>query len=329
VRRREFIAGLLFAAATQRASAQQPERVYRIAFVHPSTPVAELRASPFGAFLEELGRLGYVEERNLKVELFSGEGKREHFPELARDVVRLKPDAILTSGVPMAPSLKSATSTIPIVSLTGDPIRLGLVASLARPGANITGVSIDAGIDVYGKRVGLLKEAIPGLARIGFLGTHLGWQDIEGQWMRDAAQHVGVSLVAALVDEPMHEVEYRRAFASISQESVDAILVSAAPDNFTNRKLIVELTGKARLPTMFPWREPVELGGLMAYAVDIQGLYRHAARQIDQILKGTSPGEIPYYQATKFEFVVNLKTAKALGLIVPSGILVAADEVIE
>jgi putative tryptophan/tyrosine transport system substrate-binding protein len=263
------------------------------------------------------------------VELFSGEGKREHFAELARDVVRLKPDAILTTGVPMAPSLKSATSSIPIVALTADPIRLGLVASLARPGANITGVSADAGIDVYGKRLGLLKEAIPGLARIGFLGTHQGWQDLEGQWIREAAQRVGVSLVGALVDEPMHEVEYRHAFASISQESVGAILVSATPDNFSNRKLIVELAGKARLPTMFASRESVEVGGLMAYAADLPELFRHAARQIDQILKGTSPGEIPFYQATKFDFVINLKTAKALGLSIPRPVLARADELLQ
>ena len=140
---------------------------------------------------------------------------------------------------------------------------------------------------------------------------------------------MGISLVGSLVDEPMHEVEYRRAFASISQEGVDAILVSTDPDNFSSRRLIVELAGKARLPTMFPWREPVELGGLMVYATDFPDLSRHAARQIDQILKGTSPGEIPVYQATKFEFVINLKTAKALGLTVPISLLGRADEVIE
>jgi len=132
-----------------------------------------------------------------------------------------------------------------------------------------------------------------------------------------------------LVDEPMHEADYRRTFASISQEGVDAILVSTDTDNFANRRLIAELAANARLPTMFAWREPVEVGGLMAYAIDLPELWRHAARQIDQIFKGTSPGEIPVYQVTKFAFVINLTTAKALGLTVPPGILVAADEVIE
>jgi putative ABC transport system substrate-binding protein len=302
----------------------------RIAFVHPSTPGAELRANPYyRAVFEELGRLGYVEGRNLTVELFSGEGKKEHFAELARDVVRLKPDAILTTSVPMTQSFKSATGAIPVVALMADPVRTGLVTSLARPGANITGVSVDTGMDIYGKRLGLLKEAVPGLARMSFLASRQDWQGLEGQTVREAAQRVGISLVGSLVDEPMHEVEYRRAFASISQEGLDAILVSTDPDNFSSRRLIVELAGKARLPTMFPWREPVELGGLMVYATDFPDLSRHAAHQIDQILKGTSPGEIPVYQATKFEFVINLKTAKALGLTIPPSLLDRADEVIE
>ena len=329
MRRREFIAGLLWAAMTPRARAQKPEKVYRIVFFHPSNPLAELRASPYRAFYEELGRLGYVEGRNLTVELFSGEGKREHFAEMARDVVRLKPDAILTTGLYTASSLKSATSTIPIVALTGDPIPGGLVASLAQPGANITGVSLDAGVDVYGKRLGLLKEAIPGLARISFLGPPLAWQTFEGRAIREAAQRASVSILGSLVDEPMREAEYRRAFASISQEGADAILVGASPDNYSNRRLIIELAGKARLPTMFVWREAAEVGGLMAYAVDLQELWRHAARQVDQIFKGASPGEIPYYQATKFKLIINLKTAKELGLSVPPGILAIADEVIE
>jgi putative tryptophan/tyrosine transport system substrate-binding protein len=203
------------------------------------------------------------------------------------------------------------------------------VASLARPGANITGVSIDAGLDVYGKRLALLKEAIPGLARVSFLASREDWQDSEGPGVREAAERAGVTLVGSLVDVPMHEVAYRRAFASVSQEGVDAILVSVDSDNFTNRRLIVDLAANARLPTMFAWREPVEAGGLMAYAIDLPELWRHVARQVDQILKGASPGEIPVYQVTKFQFVINLKTAKALGLTVPPAILVAADEVIE
>jgi putative tryptophan/tyrosine transport system substrate-binding protein len=329
MRRREFIAGLLFAATVQRAGAQQRARVRRIAFVHPSNPVAEVRAGPSGAFFEELGRLGYVEGRNLTVELFSGEGKKEHFDDLARDVVRLKPDAIVTVGPLMARHFKSATSVVPVVALMSDPVRVGLVASLARPGANITGVSIDAGLEVHGKRLALLKETIPGLTRTSFLASRVAWQGFDGQAVREAAERAGVSLVASLVDEPLHEAEYRRAFASISLEGVDAILVNPDPDNFTNRRLIVELAAKARLATMFPYREFVEVGGLMAYFSDLRELWRHAARQIDQIFKGTSPGEIPIYQATKFEFVINLKTAKALGLTIPPGILVAAGEVIE
>jgi putative ABC transport system substrate-binding protein len=331
MRRREFITLLGGAAAWPLgARAQKPEQMRRIAFVHPSTAtMAELRAGPFRAFLEELGRLGYVEGQNLTVELFSAEGKRENFAELAHDVVRLNPDAILTIGQPMALRLKSATSTIPIVAGTGDPVHGGLVASLARPGANITGVSIDAGMDVYGKRLGLLKEAIPGLARMSFLASRPNWQDFEGPTVREAAQRVDISLVGSLVDDPMQEADYRRAFAAIAQEGVDAILVGTNIDNWSNRRLIVELAGKARLPTMFVWREPVEDGGLMAYAFDLRELWRHAARQIDQILKGTNPGDIPFYQATKFEFVINLKTAKTLGLTIPPGILLAADEVIE
>lgn len=341
MRRREFIALLSGAAvgwplAARGQQAQQPEKVHRIAFVITSGSVAELRARStradraFFAFFEEIRRLGYVEGRNFVVELFSGEGKVEHYADLARDVVQLKPDVIFVVGIPMLLFFQYATGIIPVVAVTADPVAFGIVSSLARPGANITGVSVDAGIEIWGKRLELLKEAIPGLSRVSFLGTREGWESSAGQAVRKAALSMGIALLGSFPEwPPLQDAEYRRLFASMSQERVDAVLIGGDDENFTSRKLIVELAEKGRLPTMSPFREHVELGGLMAYASDRPDFYRHAARQIDQILKGAKPGEIPFYQSSKFELVINLKTAKALGLTIPPSLLARADEVIE
>src|SRR5262249_18975438 len=311
MRRREFIAGLMVAATLRHARAQQRPKVHRIAYISTAVPVTDitetssLRSSR--AFFQELRRLGYVEGRNLIVERYSSERRTEHYAELVGNVVRSKPDLIVApANVPEVQRLKAATATIPIVTMTADPVGFGLVSSLAHPGGNITGVSVDAGPEIETKRLELLKEALPRASRIGLLALRLPLpRDTYEEGLQKAAQRLGILLLAPRLE--IQEGEYRRVFEAMAQEHADVLWVSAEPENFANRRLIVELAEKNRLPTIYPYREYVEIGGLMAYAVDLADLFTRMAGYIDQILKGASPGDIPIYQAAKFELVINMK----------------------
>jgi putative ABC transport system substrate-binding protein len=225
-------------------------------------------------------------------------------------------------------NFKAATTTIPIAAITADPIALGLVSSLARPGGNITGVSVDAGIEVMGKRLGLLLEATSKLSNARFLVSQLNWGGVLGAAVREASGRAGISLAG----EPMssfNEQEYQRVFNSMEHERVDGILVSDESEQFTYRRLLVELAAKTQIPTIYAYREHVELGGLMAYSIDLGDTFRRIADLVHKILKGSNPGELPIHQQTKFELTINLKTAKALGLNLPPMLLGRADEVIE
>jgi putative tryptophan/tyrosine transport system substrate-binding protein len=333
VRRREVIGGLLVVATMGRAQAQQTGKVYRIAVVSAATPVAGISETGslryWRAFFEELRRLGYVEGRNLVVERYSGEGRTEHYPELAREVVRRNPDVIFSAAPDLTLEFKAATATIPNVALVGDPVAGGLASSLARPGGNFTGVSADAGTEVWGKRLELLKQTVPRVSRVGLLATRASWESLLGAAMRAAAQRLGISLIGPPLDGTIQEPEYRRVFAAMAQAGADALVVTPDTVNIVNRRLIVELAEKARLPAIYVLREFVEIGGLMAYDPDLPDAMRHIAGQIDQILGGTRPGDIPFYLGTKFALVINLRTAKALGIEMPSSLLAQADEVIE
>jgi putative ABC transport system substrate-binding protein len=303
----------------------------RIAFVHPSNKVSELSVSGrpyYRAFFEELSRLGYVEGQNLAVERYSGEGRPERYAELARDVVNTHPDLIVAVAARLSLDFKMATTTIPIVSLIIDPIAMGLVASIARPGGNITGVTISGGLELIGKRIGLLVEAMPKLSTVGYLVSRPWWEDPRGEAAREAAKQAGISLKAVLLGA-FNEAEYQRVFRSMEQDRADALMVSDESENFTNRATIVELAAKGRIPTIYSYREFVQVGGLMAYSIDQVEIYRHLANLIDKIFRGANPGDIPFYQPTKFEMSINLKTAKALGLEMPAMLLARADEVIE
>jgi putative ABC transport system substrate-binding protein len=330
--RREVLAGLLLAVMSESAQAQQMGRskVYRIAYVDPQTAVAEQRESLAGSgFFEELRRLGYVEGRNLVVEQYSSERRAFRNPELARALVERNPDAIVAITNPMVLDFKAATSTIPIVGITADPVALGIGSNLARPGGNITGVSVDAGIGMWSKRLELLRAAAPKTSKAAFLGSQAAWDGPYGAALREAAQGVGISLVGAPLAAPFQEADYRRVLAAAVQEGTEALVVSDMPYNLANHRLIVQLASEGRLPAIYPWREAVETGGLMAYFFEFADLSRHLARQLDLILKGAKPGEIPILQPTKFLLSVNLKTAKTLGLTVPASLLATADEVIE
>jgi putative tryptophan/tyrosine transport system substrate-binding protein len=319
MRRRTFLAGAVIMATTRYSLAQQLAKVYRIAIVHPSSSVVEMSETGgnpyYQALFGELRRLGYVEGQNLTIDRYSGEGRAERYAQLARDVVRQNPDLIITNTSYMLRHFKAATSTIPVVGITADPVAFGLVASLARPGGNITGVSIDAGLEILGKRLQLLREAIPTASRVGFLAPRLVWEGTgEGRIMREVAQRNGIFILGPGLGDPIGEPEYRRVFAAMAQERVEALIVGDQAENTTHRRLIVQLAETGRLPAIYAYREYVELGGLMAYGVDVPDLYRRMAGYVDQILKGAKPSEIPIYQATKIGLSLNLKTAKALGL---------------
>jgi putative ABC transport system substrate-binding protein len=332
MRRREFIAALMLASTMRVAVAQQPAKMKRIAMVHPSRKVDDLTiAGPpfYKAFFEELSRLGYVERQNLSVERYSGEGRTEHYADLARDVVSTHPDLILTMSGPLASSFKLATTTIPIVAITGDPIALGLVPSIAHPGGNITGVTTDGGVELYGKRLGLLVEAVPKASNVRYLASQPHWERPSGLAAREAARRAGISMTGALLGTTFNEAAYQRVFNSMAQDRVDALLVSDEAEHFAYRIVLVELAAKSRIPTLYPFREFVEVGGLMAYSIDLADVFRRVAGQITEILKGAKPAEIPFYQPIKFELAVNLKTAKALGLELPATLVVRADQVIE
>jgi putative ABC transport system substrate-binding protein len=222
-----------------------------------------------------------------------------------------------------------ATITIPIVAFTGDPVAYGLVPNLARPGGNITGISLYAGLGILGKRLDLLRQAVPKLERVAYLVSPAEWDGPSGAAMREAARAMGISLVDAQIVPPFLEVDYRRAFASIARHRSQALIVGDQQENTMNRRLIAELAERGGLPAMYGQRPYLEVGGLMVHTADLADLFRRIARHIDLILKGTPPGEIPFYQPTKFELVINLKTAKTLGIEMPSSLLAQADEVIE
>jgi putative ABC transport system substrate-binding protein len=332
MRRRDFITALGAAATWPLAArAQQPAKMKRIAFVRPAGPVSEVSVSGrpyYRAFFEELSRLGYVEGQNLGVERYSGEGRPERYAELARDVVNTHPDLILAVAARLSLDFKMATTTIPIVSMINDPIALGLAASIARPGGNITGVTISGGLELIGKRMGLLVEAMPKLSTVSYLVSRPYWEDPRGAAAREAAKQAGLLLKAVLLGA-FNEAEYQRVFRSMEQDRADGLMVSDEAENITYRATIVELAAKGRIPTIYAVRDFVEAGGLMAYSPDLADIYRRVANLIDKILKGTNPGDIPFYQPTKFELSINLKTAKALGLEMPAMLLGRADEVIE
>jgi putative tryptophan/tyrosine transport system substrate-binding protein len=319
-------------AAPLAAPAQQAGKTYRIVIVHPALPVADLTEAgprPYQALFSELHRLGYVEGQNLTVERRSAAGRTERFPELAQEVVQLQPDLIIAVSSRFIRHLKAATATTPIVGLTGDPVAAGIVASLARPGGNITGFTATPGDAIFGKYLELLHEAAPRAARVAFLAPRESWEGRDGRGTREAARLVGVMLVGVPLSAPIQEPEYRRAFAVMAREGVEALIVSNDPEHFAHRQVIVELAAQAHLPTIYSSRDFVEIGGLMAYGPSGPDLLRGVATYVDKILKGAKPADLPYQQPTKFELVINLKTAQALGLTIPPLVLLRADEVIQ
>jgi putative tryptophan/tyrosine transport system substrate-binding protein len=331
VRRRDFTIALMIAGAAQSVCAQEPAKQHRIAIVVPAGPVARVDASGarfWQTFFEELRRLGDVEGQNLTIDRYSGEGRPEHYADLARDVIDRNPDVIVASSDAVAQSARAANGTIPIVWIGGDPVSAGLATSLAHPGSNITGVTVDAGIEIWGKRLQILKEAVPSASKVAFLAMHGQWEGPYGHQLREAGRGLKISLIGMPLQESTPS-EYQRAFAEIVGKQPDAIIVSSRASLSAYSQQIVELVERGRLPAMYPSRDYVDVGGLMAYEGDIGELGRRMADDVHQILNGAKPGDIPIYRPSKFALVINLKTADALGLTLPPAILARADEVIE
>ena len=319
-----FVVVLLAVAVI--AEAQQSTKIPRIGFLAAATPATA--ADLVEAFKQGLREHGYVEGQNVVLELRFGEGKAEQFPVLAAELVRLKVDVIVALTNPVIEAVRQATQTIPIVMpAASDPVGAGFVASLARPGGNITGLS-GYSPELNGKRLELLKEAFSKLSRVALLlspnfpGSALDLKETES-----AARSLGLRIQPLEVRDAS---DIDRAFKAMIKERADALtMFPGHPALFVNRKKIVELAANHRLPAMYSLSEFVDAGGLMFYGPDLLVGYRRAADYVDKILKGTKPADLPVEQMTKFEFAINLKTAKQLGLNIPQSVLFRADKVIK
>jgi ABC-type uncharacterized transport system substrate-binding protein len=310
-----------------RTEAQQAGKIFRIGFLDPST--ASSMTPRLEAFRQELRKLGWIEGKNIIIEYRFGEQKSERVPELAAELVRLKVDLIVVSGGATPLTAKRATSTIPIVMTgTGDPVSQGLVTSLARPGGNITG-NASLSPELNGKRLEVLKDAVPKIALVGLLrapGASIN-SDLQLKELRAAGVALKLKLEEIKTQPDPKGLE--SAFQTANQKQVGAIMTPTGRRFFAERKRIVELAGKYRLPAIYPEKGFVDEGGLMSYGVDSDDLYRRAAVYVDKILKGAKPADLPVQQATKFEFVINVKAAKQIGLTIPVRVLERADKVIK
>ena len=325
MRRREFITLVGNAAAWPlTARAQQPAKVPTIRFLGAGTPL--VWGQWVAAFVQRLRELGWIEGRNVAIEYRWAEGRDERFAEIAAEFVRLKVDVIVTSGTPTVVAAKQATSVIPIVFATaGDPVGTGLVASLARPGGNVTGLSVQI-TDLAGKRLELLREVVPGLRRLAIMGNVGNPATVlEMAEARAAAQTLGLEVATF---EIRRAEDIAPAFEALKGRA-EALYIPFDPLTNSNRVRINTLALGAQMPTLYSVGENVKAGGLMSYGPNRPDLYRRAADYVDKILRGAKPGELPVEQPIKFDLIINLTTAKTLGLTIPESFLLRAHEVIE
>ncbi len=300
------------------AATAQQAKARRIAFIYYGVPVAEQtetsRTLWIATFFKELRRIGLVEGSNLTVARYSAEGSAERYAALVSELIASKPEVIVGNS---PERLKASTATIPIVAIMGDPLTSGLVASLSRPGGNLTGVSIDGGPGLIARRLQLLKQAVPAATRVvGLVGS-----------VAEVARSKG-ALETQLLTE-VSEANLRRVFAAMVSDKVEAVVIGEQGSFLARRALIVELAAQHRLPAIYPYRDYAQAGGFMSYGPVLGELAKRMAVQVQQILGGAKPGDLAVQQPTKFETAINLKTAKALGLTVSPLLLAQADEVLE
>jgi len=324
--RRAFITlvGGSILAAPLAAGAQQAAKVYRLGYLSTGGTLN----SPYAEVLRQgLRDLGWVEGQNIVIE-FRSSDQFDRLPALATELVRLQVDVIVATPTPGALAAKNATATIPIVGISlTDPVGLGLIPSLARPGGNVTGVSYSVGADIFGKDLELLREAIPKVRRVAVLSNPDGpSQPLILNNITTAARSLELQLLPVGARGPG---DFDRAFATLTKERVGALFVVTDPTYIAHRARLVGLATRNRLPSMFTQRADVEAGGLMSYGPNFPDMYRRAAIYVDKILKGAKPADLPVEQPTKFELIINAKTAKALGLTIPQSILTRADQIIQ
>ena len=317
---------LLLLAAPLAADAQPTGKVYRIGLILTATP--NEAGHLVKALDEGLRELGYVEGRNVVFERRFAEGRQERLPALAAELVQLKVDVLVTGSNPVIAAVKKVTATIPVVmAVSRDPVGVGFIASLARPGGNITGLANDPTPDIIGKNLELLKEAAPRVSRVAFL-----WNPVPpgaGTYknaVESAARNLGVTFQSV---EVRGRNEFEGAFAAMARERANGVVVASDPVIFGPRSQVVLLAARSRLPAVYPQREFAEAGGLISYGPNLADQFRRAAIYVDKILKGARPGDLAVEQARKFELVINVKTAKALGLTIPPALLLRADHIIE
>ena len=327
MQRRAFIGVLTgrLLAAPLAAGAQQAGKIYRVGFLGNST--AALEANLVGPFREGLRDLGYVEGRNVVIEYRWAEGKYERFPALVAELLALKVDVIVTAGTPAAVAVKQATTTVPLVmAAVGDPVGTGLITSLARPGGNLTGLAAISP-DLEGKRLELLRELLPKLSLVSFMVNPVNpLHSVSEKHAQEAAKMLRLRLEFVGVRT---KAEFDHAFETIARERPGAMVVLADRVFLHNRERIVIFAARHRLPTVYPYRELVDAGGLMCFGPNYPDMHRRAAIFVDKILKGAKPADLPVEQPIKFDLVINLKTAKTLGLTIPQSLLVRATGVIE
>ena len=317
------LGAMLFALCSP-TDAQQTGKIFRIGILDGST--ASGMAVLLDAFRQELSKLGWIEGKNIAIEYRFSEGKGDRLPQLAANLVRLNVDLIVTTGDPPALAAKGATKTIPIIMAHAvDPVGAGLVFSLGQPGANVTGSS-SLGPELNSKRLEVLKDAIPKLARVGIVVANARRSELQLKEIRPAATALKLKLEE--IESQPNAKALETAFQIANEKHVDAITMITSRQFFAERKRIVDLASKYRLPAIYFQKEFVDEGGLMSYGVDYTDLFRRAAVYVDKILKGAKPGDLPVQQATKFEFVVNLKAAKQIGLTIPVRVLERANRVI-
>jgi putative ABC transport system substrate-binding protein len=325
ITRRAFCSMLL--ALPFQAQAQQAGKIFRIGYLDLST--ASGMAGLLGEFRQELRRLGWIEGKNIAIEYRFAEHKNERLTEHAADLVRLKVDLIVSTSTASALAAKGATTSIPIVMAnSADPVGAGLVASLAQPGGNVTGFSALAP-ELNTKRLEILKDAVPKLARVGLLRPAEGsaGTDLQLKELRPAAVALKVKLEE--IDTRFDSKGLENAFQTARQKQIGAIMTTTSPRIFAERKRVVELAGKYRFPAIYVTKEFIDEGGLMSYGTDYNDLYRNAAHYVDRILKGAKPADLPVQQAMRFEFIINLKAAKQIGITLPYELLARANQVIK
>jgi ABC-type uncharacterized transport system substrate-binding protein len=307
------------------SEAQTPTKTYRIGLLEVVSAAAN--GQNLVAFRQGLKELGYVEGQNFVLEYRSADGQAERFPDLARELVRLNVEVIVTRGTPSALAAKRATRTIPIVmASSGDPVATGIVASLARPGGNVTGLSAVA-TEIQGKQLEVLREMAPQIARVGFL-FNMSNPVLQAQWKEAQLAARSVGLQALLLDvRAVRDLE--PAFRAAAEQRTGAVIVGVDALTQAHRSQIIEALSRRHLPSISREREFVDAGGLMSYGVHYADLYRRAAAYVDKIFKGARPADLPVEAPTRFELVINLRTAKALGLTIPQSVLVRADEIIQ